>query len=106
MTIYTPVFNEIRKLLTPIILKFIERNKNLDSLYLHRMIKEMKEKDKERFELIAFGYQPDYSNEVQEVLVDMIRHCLIEERERGYQLTLLGKSFAKKELKELEKMYD
>lgn len=107
MTIYNPVFNEIRKLLTPIILKFIERNRELDSLYLHRKIKEMKGKDKEkRFELIAFGYQSDYSDQVQEVLVDMIRHCLIEERERGYKLTLLGKSFAKKDLEELEKMYD
>ena len=106
MTIYTPVFNEIRKLLTPIILKFIERNRELDSLYLHRMIKEMKEKDKKRFESINFGYQPDYSDEVQEVLVDMIERCLIEERGEGYKLTLRGKSFAKKELKELEKMYD
>ena len=86
MTIYTPVFNEIRKLLTPIILKVIERNRELDSLYIHREIKKMKEKDKERFELVDFGYQSDYSDEVQEVIVDMIRHCLIEETGRGYSL--------------------
>ena len=106
MTIYTPVFNEIRKLLTPIILKVIERNRELDSLYIHREIKKMKEKDKERFGLADFGYQSDYSDEVQEVIVDMIRHCLIEEKGRGYKLTLLGKDYAKKDLKELEKMYD
>ena len=106
MTIYTPVFNEIRKLLTPIILKLIERNREIDSLYIHRKIKEMKEKDKERFELIDFGYQSDYSDEVQEVLVDMIRHSLVIETGRGYQLTLLGKSFAEKDMKELEKMYN
>ena len=106
MTIYSPVFNEVRKLLTPIILKLIERNRELDSLYIHRKIKEMKEKDEERFELIDFGYQSDYSDEVQEVLVDMIRHCLVEETGRGYKLTLLGKDYAKKDLKELEKMYD
>ncbi len=66
----------------------------------------MKEKDKESFELIEFGHQSDYSDQVQEVIVDMIRHCLIEERERGYKLTLLGKDYAKKDLEELEKMYD
>lgn len=106
MTIYTPVFKEIRNLLTGIILKLIERNRELDSPYIHRKIKEMKEKDKERFELIDFGDQSDYSDEVQEVLVDMIRHRLIEETGRGYKLTLFGKDYAKKDLKELEKMYD
>lgn len=106
MTIYTPVFKEIRNLLTGIILKLIERNRELDSLYIHRKIKKMKEEDKERFELINFGYQSDYSDEVQEVLVDMIRHCLVTETGRGYKLTLLGKDYAEKDMKELEKMYD
>ncbi len=106
MTIYTPVFNKIRKNLTPIILKLIKRNRELDHLYIHREIKKMKKEDKERFELIDFGYKSDYSDEVQEVLVDMIRHCLAKETERGYKLTLLGKDYAKKDLKELEKMYD
>jgi len=55
----------------------------------------MKEKDKERFELISFGHQSDYSDQIQEVIVDM-----------GYKLTLLGKDYAKKDLEELEKMYD
>lgn len=87
-------------------MKLLERNRELNSLYIHRKIKRMKEEDKERFELIDFGYYSDYSDGVQGVIVDMIRHSLIEETARGYQLTLLGKKFAKKDLEELEKMYD
>ncbi|XOB42744.1 MAG: hypothetical protein ACKKMP_01665 [Candidatus Nealsonbacteria bacterium] len=56
MTIYTPVFKEIRKILTPPILKLLKRNIELDALYIHRAIKKIKGEDKEKFSLIDFGY--------------------------------------------------
>ena len=97
MSIYTPVFIETRKLLYSIIGELISKNLYTTPNQIHGYIKGLKEGDQKKFELIDFTYNTLYSDEVQEVIVDMIRHCLIEITNRGYELTLLGKSFIGKE---------
>lgn len=98
----TIVMDKIRDYLTPIILQLFAKSKypELESSEIGKSIKKMKEEeDKEEkeknFELIEFEYLTDYSDQVQEVLVDMIRLCLIEETDAGYKLSVLGKEEAK-----------
>ncbi len=109
MSIYTPVFNEDRAFLTPIILKRLNEYKKLDLIqigqYIKKLTQEAKGEMKEKLKSISFDFMSDYSDEIHEVVVDMIRHCLIEKARNGYELTKLGLAFAKKDLKELFKIF-
>lgn len=102
---YTPVFNKIRKLLTPIILKLLAKSIELSILDIGKEIKRMK-KSKEGLELVIFVWLSDYSDTIHKVLKDMIVHSLVKQTRRGYKLTSLGIEYATKDLRELEKMYD
>ena len=97
MAIYTPVFKEIRKLLFREIGEYINRNRFAKTNLLNEHIRNLKSDMGEKYDLIEFTYSVPYSDEIQEVLVDMIRHCLITKTDRGYELTTLGKSFIGKE---------
>ena len=65
------------------------------------------EEIKDVLDSVDFDYMTDDSDEIDEVIVDMIRHALIEETRKGYKLTILGfEGFAKKSFKELyESLY-
>ena len=93
MAIYTPVFDEIRKLLYSIIGEHVSKNRYVRTNEINKYIRKLKNEDQKKFKLIDFTYSVPYSDEVQEVLVDMVRHCLIEKSDRGYELTTLGKGF-------------
>lgn len=91
MEIFTPAFNEIRKLLYDIIIEFIGNHHYVSSNEINKHIEQLKEKDKKEFSLIGFTYSFPYSDQVQEVLVDLIRHCIIDQSNKGYILTSFGK---------------
>lgn len=96
MALYTPVFKEIRTLLYPIIGRYIHRNRYAETIKINEYLMGLKSKDQEKFKLIDFSFSVPYSDDVQEVLVDMIRHSLIKQTDNGYALTNLGNSFIKK----------
>lgn len=103
--VYTPAFNEDRAFLTPFVLKYLSKCREANIIQVGRYIKELakivKGENKERLELISYDFMSDYSEEIHDCLVDMVRHCLIEETLRGYRLTRLGSSYAGKKLEEL-----
>lgn len=97
MAIYTPVFKEIRKVLYRIVGEYIDENLYATTNEINEYIRKLKSEDQRKYKFIDFVYSVPYSDEVQEVLVDMVRHYLIKETDRGYELTLLGESFVGKE---------
>jgi len=105
LAIYTPVFNEIRELLYPIIINLLKEYGTLKPLEIGKHIRKMKQKDKEKFSLISFDFAvKNFSREVNKTLVDMVRHCLIEETSKGYALTELGKHCIGKSFEQMCKL--
>jgi len=94
MAIYTPAFNELRKFLYVDIGKFLNEKKKKRINEINNYIKELKENKPEKYSLIKFTYSTPYSDQIQKVIVDMVRHNLIEKTSNGYQLTTLGKNYA------------
>ncbi|UZE93013.1 MAG: hypothetical protein IB617_02535 [Candidatus Nealsonbacteria bacterium] len=103
MEIYTPGFNKIRRLLYPIILDFLGKYGEASGTEIMGFIKKMKGKEEKKFKLIDFVYRSlaDYSDQIQEVLVDMIRLCLVDQTRFGYKLSLLGKDSIGKDFDEI-----
>ncbi|MBD3213848.1 MAG: hypothetical protein GF311_14660 [Candidatus Lokiarchaeota archaeon] len=94
MAIYTPMFNEIRKFLYKEIGKYLAANRKARINEINRYIRDLKKVEPEKYRLIKFTYSMPYSEQIQKVLVDMVRHNLIEKTTKGYQLTKLGKNYA------------
>jgi len=93
MEFYTPAFSKIRELIQEELLKFIGKNFVADSRKINNYILELKKlkiNENPDFELIDFTYSSPYSPQVEDVLVDLIRSCLVEETKNGYQLTSYG----------------
>lgn len=105
-SVYTPAFNRIRALLYPIIIKLLGEYIAMDTMEIGKEIKKIKEEEKDKnkdFELVDFKWLSDYSYQINGVLVDMVRHCIVDEVRDGYELTAYGWKLAenKKELNEL-----
>ena len=93
LEVYTPAFNKIRELIQEDLLKFIGKKIVADSRKINEYIlnlKMEKVQENEEFELIDFTYSSPYSPQVEDLLVDLIRSCVVKESRNGYQLTSYG----------------
>ncbi|KKM07804.1 hypothetical protein LCGC14_1730240 [marine sediment metagenome] len=93
MEVYTPGFNKIKELIMNEILKFIGQRLEASSRRINEFVLELKnEKIKEdrAFELIDFTYSSPYSSQVDDLLFDMVRRCIVKETRNGYKLTSHG----------------
>ena len=94
MEVYTPAFNKIRELLERDILKFIGFNMEVSSNDINEFVMELKknkENDLKEFGLIDFTFSFPYSSQVHDLIVDLIRRCVINQTKEGYELTSYGK---------------
>ena len=94
MEVYTPSFNKIRALLEKKILRFIGFNIEVSSNDINEFVKDLKEENEfvdENFNLIEFTFSFPYSSQVQDLIVDLVRRCVIKQTEDGYILSSLGK---------------
>jgi len=94
MEIYTPAFNRITDLLKTPILEFIGENIVVDSEDVNKFVLTLKEEHREEkdYNLIEFTYSYPYSQQVQDLLVDLIRRCIIDQTDEGYTLSSYGLS--------------
>jgi len=92
MEIYTPGFNKIKKLLFNKIIEYIGSNIIVKSNEINEYIENLKKRNEKDFQLIDFTFSYPYSDQVQEVLVDMIRRCIVKQTDEGYCLTSYGLS--------------
>ncbi|MFW9829436.1 MAG: hypothetical protein ACFFEY_17815 [Candidatus Thorarchaeota archaeon] len=93
MEVYTPAFNKIRELIQEELLKFIGEKIAVDSRKINEYILKLKKEkvqENKDFELIDFTYSSPYSPQVEDLLVDLIRSCIVKETRNGYQLTSYG----------------
>ena len=93
MEIYTPSFNIIKGLIKNEILNFIGKNLVADSRAINEYIHSLKSEKlsvESNFELIEFTYSSPYSEQVDDLLFDLIRRQMIEETNNGYRLTSYG----------------
>ena len=93
MDVYTPAFKKVRELIQEDLLKFIGEKIIVDSRKINEYILNLKmEKlqENQEFELIDFTYSSPYSPQVEDLLVDLIRSCVVKESRDGYQLSSYG----------------
>jgi len=93
MEVYTPAFRKIRELLQEKILNYIGENIVVSSNDINEFVLSMKEKEEENqedFELIDFTFSYPYSSQIQDLLVDLVRRCVIKQTRDGYELTSYG----------------
>ena len=93
MELYTPAFNKVRELIQDDLLKFIGKNIVADSRKINDYFRELKEKrisENQDYELIDFSYSSPYSPQIEDLLVDLIRGCIVKETRNGYKLTSYG----------------
>ncbi len=93
MEIYTPAFNKVRELIQEDLLKYIAMNITADIRKINKYFYELKEEkigSNRDYELIDFTYSSPYSPQIEDLIVDLIRCCLIDEGPNGYRLTSLG----------------
>lgn len=93
MEVYTPSFSKIRDLLEKDILDYIGENFVVSSNDINKYVMDLKEekKDKEKnYKLIEFTFSYPYSSQVQDLLVDLVRRCVIKQTKEGYELTSYG----------------
>jgi hypothetical protein len=93
MEVYTPFFNKLRGLLEREILQYIGENFVVSSNDINNFVMKLKEanQDKEKsYELIDFTFSYPYSSQIQNLLVDLVRRCVIKQTREGYELTSYG----------------
>jgi len=90
--IYNSTFLKVKKILAKYIINHIKKHHVASDLSIHGHVKELKESDPETFKLIEFscGVYP-HSDQVADVLTDLIRDFIIDETDEGYVLTSFGK---------------
>jgi predicted transcriptional regulator len=47
------------------------------------------------FDLIDFTFSFPYSSQVQDLIVDLVRRCVIDQTDEGYRLSSLGKKIVR-----------
>ena len=47
------------------------------------------------FKLIYFIFSFPYSSQVQDLIVDLVRRCVIDQTDEGYRLSSLGKKLVR-----------
>jgi len=95
MEVYTPAFIKIRELLQVELLKYIGENIVVNSNDINEFIMVLKDRSKhenKNFDLIDFTYSYPFSSQVQNLLVDLVRRCIVRQTRDGYQLTSHGLS--------------
>ncbi len=93
MEIYTPSFNIIKGLIKDDILNFVGKNLVANSKAINKFIHSLKNEkisEDSNFELIEFTHSSPYSEQVDDLLFDLIRRQMIEETNKGYKLTSYG----------------
>ena len=96
MMVYTPTFLKIKEILTKPIVLFLKDQKRWKGRMIakgreiHEHIKKLKEREPERYKVIDFIYMSPYSDQVADVITDLIRNFLIEQHDEGYELTSFG----------------
>jgi len=93
MEVYTPAFNRVRKLIQEDLLKFIGKNIVTDFRKINDYFRELKKNklsENQDYELIDFSYSSPYSPQIEDLLVDLIRGCVVKETRNGYKLTSFG----------------
>ena len=94
MEVYTPSFNKVRNLLENKILRYIGFNIEVNSNDINKYVMHLKEDDtniNRDFDLIDFTFSFPYSSQVQDLIVDLVRRCVIKQTEDGYVLSSLGR---------------
>ena len=98
MGVYTPSFNKIRALLESSLLRYIGFNIEVSSNDINEFVMELKKNrdDNARdFNLIDFTFSFPYSSQVQDLIVDLVRRCVIDQTDEGYRLSSLGKKIVR-----------
>ena len=98
MEVYTPSFNKIREILENRILSYIGFNIEVSSNDINEFVMELKRNrdDNTRdFNLIDFTFSFPYSSQVQDLIVDLVRRCVIDQTDEGYRLSSLGKKIVR-----------
>ena len=93
MELYTPAFNRVRELIQEDLLKFIGKNIVADSRKINDYFRELKKKkvtENQDYELIDISYSSPYSPQIEDLIVDLIRGCIVKETRNGYKLTSFG----------------
>jgi len=92
---YTPSFLKVKETLRKPILEYIKKYQSVNAIAIHKYIEQLTNTNPELYKLIHFSYSYPYSDQVSEVLTDLIRHCIIRETNEGYSLTSHGESLIK-----------
>ena len=58
-------------------------------------LKKNQEKNIKDFNLIDFKFSFPYSSQVQDLIVDLVRRCVIDQTDEGYRLSSLGKKLVR-----------
>ena len=98
MEVYTASFNKIRALLESSLLKYIGFNIEVNSNEINKYVMELKknnEDNEKNFNLIDFKFSFPYSSQVQDLIVDLVRRCVIDQTDEGYRLSSLGKKLVR-----------
>ena len=98
MEVYTPSFNKIREILENKILYYIGFNIEVSSNDINEYVMELKKNDEnieKDFNLIDFTFSFPYSSQVQNLIVDLVRRCVIDQTDEGYRLSSLGKKIVR-----------
>ncbi len=93
MEVYTPAFNKIKELIQKSLIEFIAESIVVNSIDINRFILELKKqniKKNKDYNLIEFAFSYPHSYQVQDLLVDLIRRCIIKQTREGYELTSYG----------------
>ena len=75
-------------------MSYIGFNIEVSSNDINEYVMELKKVDTdnvESFNLIDFTFSFPYSSQVQDLIVDLVRRCVIEQTDEGYRLSSLGK---------------
>jgi len=100
MEVYTPSFNKVRDLLENKILRYIGFNIEVSSNDINEYVMDLKENNRNSdrdFDLIDFTFSFPYSSQVQDLIVDLVRRCVIKQTEDGYALSSLGRKYIREQ---------
>ncbi|MBD3337473.1 MAG: hypothetical protein GF353_00095 [Candidatus Lokiarchaeota archaeon] len=88
MEVYTQAFNKMKGLIQKEILEYIGENIVVNSNEINDFVLELKQKRKDEdsnFNLIDFTSSYPYSTQIQDLLVYLVRRCIIKQKNEGYE---------------------